>query len=332
MTREQAVRALLAEYEQVRARNREEEQRRLAEVGAKEPAIVRALGQREALLRASMREAFDHPADAERISAELAGRMRALHDEARHALAGRGFPADYLEPVYACPLCQDKGEVGEPLRRWCACFQQRLVRMLCSDEGMAALQAENFDTFDEARFPQEPLPGKPVTQRAHMLTLRGICENYADTFPDTPLRNLLFSGTSGLGKSFLMNCVAHRVLTRGFSVARVTAPKLIEHMRRYHYSGEGAELVAQWTGAQLLLLDDLGAEPMIENVTIVYLLNLLNDRLSAHRHTVVSTNFGPAELVQAYTERVASRLLDTGTTRMLRFEGRDLRLIRRDNC
>jgi len=327
MTREQAVRALLAEYERTRARNREEEQRRLAEVEAINPAIVRALRQREALLVGHLRDAFDHPANARRISAGLTKRMGVLHDDARRALTEHGFSTDYLEPVYNCRLCRDKGEVGEPLRRWCSCFQQRLVHMLCSDEGMAALQAENFDTFDETRFPDQPLHGKQVTQRAYMRTLRDICERYADEFPNNAQRNLLFYGTSGLGKSFLMNCIAHRVLTRGFSVARITAPKLIEHMRRYHYSGEGAASVDLWAGAQLLLLDDLGAEPMIENVTIVYLLNLLNDRLSASRHTVVSTNFSPAELVQAYTERVASRLLDTSTTRMLRFEGRDLRLM-----
>jgi len=327
MTREQAVRALLAEYEQTRTRNRDEEQRRLTEVAAKAPAIVDALQQREALLMERMREAFDHPANAERISAELANRMSALHDEARRALAKHGFAADYLEPVFGCPMCQDKGEVGEPLRSWCACFRQRLVRLLCSDEGMAALQSENFDTFDETRFPDEPLPGKPVTQRAHMRTLRDICERYADELPNNTPRNLLFSGTSGLGKSFLMNCIAHRALTRGHSAACITAPKLIEHMRRYHFNGEGAEAVEQWTNAQLLLLDDLGAEPMIENVTIVYLLSLLNDRIAACRHTVVSTNFSLPELMQAYTERLTSRLLDARNTRILRFEGRDLRLI-----
>lgn len=329
MTREQAVRALLAEYEQQRARNRAEELRRLAEVETKDPAIVYALRQREAVLMGEMRKAFDHPEEAARISEALAARMRALHAQVSRALAVHGFPADYLEPVHQCPLCRDKGEVGEPLRRWCSCFQQRLIQTLCSDEGMAALRDENFDSFDETRFPDEPLPGRAVTQRAHMRALREVCERYADEFPGTAQRNLLFSGTSGLGKSFLMNCVAHRVLTRGFSVARVTAPKLIEHMRRYHYSGEGSEQAEQWANAQLLLLDDLGAEPMIENVTINYLLNLINDRMVARRHTVISTNFTPTELLHAYTERMVSRLLDTGATRMLRFEGRDLRLMPR---
>ncbi len=329
MMRDQAIRELMTEYDAQRVRNRAEEQRRLAEVGEKTPEIVEALQRREALLMGEMRNAFLHPANAERISEALQGRMESLHAQVRRVLAAHGYPPDYLEPVYTCPLCQDKGEVGEPLHRWCTCFQQRLIQKMCSDEGMAALRVENFEAFDESRFPDEPLPSRPVTQRAHMRNMRDICERYADEFPCNEQRNLLFCGTSGLGKSFLMNCIAQRVLSRGFSVARITAPKLIEHMRRYHYNGEYAELVEQWTNAPLLLLDDLGAEPMIENVTINYLLNLLNDRMVARRHTVVSTNFTPQELLHAYTERLASRLLDTSSTRMLRFEGRDLRLIPR---
>ena len=87
--------------------------------------------------------------------------------------------------------------------------------------------------------------------------------------------------------------------------------------------------MAQWTEAQLLVLDDLGAEPMVENVTIVYLFNLINDRLAARRHTLISTNLNKSELVQAYTERLASRLLDEHTTLLLPFAGRDLRLMAR---
>lgn len=327
MTREQAVRELLAEYEQQRVLNRTEEERRLAEAGEKDPAIAAALKRREALLYDGMRNAFGDPAHAEEIVERLHARMREIHGGLRQALAAQCLPEDYLEPVYHCARCRDTGRVGEPLHEWCACFQQRLVTLLCSDEGMAALQSENFDTFNIHLFPEEALPGMQVTQREYMRTLRALCEQYADDFPCNAQRNLLFCGASGLGKSFLMNCIAHRVLSRGFSVVRTTATKLMDGLRRYHYNGEGAEQVAQWTGAQLLLLDDLGAEPMIENVTIVYLLSVINERMVAQRHTVVSTNFAPSELMQAYTERMTSRLLDKKSTRMLRFAGRDVRLL-----
>ncbi len=335
MTREQAVRQLIGEYADQRARNLREERRRAAEAAEKDPGIARLLDERQSLLDAAVRQAVHNPAQIGERVATLEGRMRALNDQLAATLAAQGFVADYLEPVYRCALCRDTGEVGTPLHRWCACFEQRLVELLCSEVGMAALRVENFDTFNLDIFPDDEevlpgmLPGKRLTQRLHMQRVLAVCQRYADDFPNTDRRNLLLLGPSGLGKSFLMNCIAHRVLSRGYTVMRITAPKLVEAMRRYHYNGENADLLAQWTGAQLLVIDDLGAEPMIENVTIVYLFNLINERMVTRRHTLLSTNLSNSELVQAYTERLASRLLDAHTTLVLPFAGRDLRLMRR---
>ena len=122
-----------------------------------------------------------------------------------------------------------------------------------------------------------------------------------------------------------MNCIAERVLERGYGVMRLTAYRLIEIMRRYHYNGEDAQLVEEMRGCDLLLLDDLGAEPMIENVTINYLYYLINERLCAGKAMIVSTNFMPDELREAYTERVSSRLMNQRNTQVLHFVGTDVR-------
>ena len=328
MTREQAVRALQSEYVQLQADNLAREHQRMAEATARDPQVGALLARREALLREGLDVALARPGQATAALDTLYPRMAEANRALRAALAALGLPEDYLEPRYRCETCRDTGVVGDPLRSWCPCFRQRLTEALYAEEGMAALRYENFDTFDAGIFPDEPLPGQALTQRAGMLRHRALCERYADAFPDTSARNLLLSGASGLGKSFLMNCVAQRVLSRGFTVARVTAPKLVTVMRRYHFNGEGAEEVAQWTDAQLLLLDDLGAEPMIENVTLVHLFGILNDRMTARRHTLISTNLTMVELVQAYTERMTSRLLDVHATQVLSFAGRDVRLLR----
>jgi DNA replication protein DnaC len=328
MTRNQAVEQLLGEYKEQQARNRAELLRR-EEEARRDPAIATALDQRPALLREAVRAIASHAGSSAETAAGAGKRIAACNRAIAQALAAHGLPADYLDPVYRCPLCKDTGQCGEPLRRWCPCFQQRLTALLCSDEGMAGLQAENFDTFDENVFPDTPLPDGKTTQRAYMRRVREVCERYADDFPQNAQRNLLFCGRSGLGKSFLMNCVAQRVLSRGFAVVRITASKFVDTMRRYHYNSDRADLVEQWSEARLLLLDDLGVEPMIDNVTIEYLFNLLNDRLVSRRHTVMSTNFSPEEIVQAYTERLSSRLLDTRNTRMLLFQGQDVRMLRR---
>ena len=75
----------------------------------------------------------------------------------------------------------------------------------------------------------------------------------------------------------------------------------------------------------MLLIDDLGTEPMMRNITVEYLFTLLNERAAAKRHTVVATNLTPTQLRERYGERVASRLLDKTCTAPVLFTGKDLR-------
>ena len=86
-----------------------------------------------------------------------------------------------------------------------------------------------------------------------------------------------------------------------------------------------SDLLAPMMDAQLLLIDDLGTEPLMNNVTVTQLFNLLNERQMAGRHTVISTNLSMSELQDRYTERISSRFLDDTICRKLTFVGNDIR-------
>ena len=81
----------------------------------------------------------------------------------------------------------------------------------------------------------------------------------------------------------------------------------------------------QLLSVPLLLIDDLGSEPMMRNITVEYLFTLLNERMAARRHTVIATNLSPLQLQEIYGERVSSRLLDRTRCATMRLEGKDLR-------
>lgn len=102
-------------------------------------------------------------------------------------------------------------------------------------------------------------------------------------------------------------------------------------MRRSGYilylSREG-ETAREYFDAPLLLIDDLGMEPLMENITVEQIYHLLNARLSRGLPTAVSTNLSRTELQRRYTERVSSRLLDARTGLAVSFLGRDIRLMR----
>ena len=155
-----------------------------------------------------------------------------------------------------------------------------------------------------------------------------ICLRYADSFPDTRVRDLLMMGKSGLGKTFLMQCIAHRVAERGYLPTYVSAYRFFETARQAYMDNDGARL-RPLMEAELLLIDDLGTEPLMNNVTVTQLFNLLNERQMSGRHTVLSTNLSMNELQERYTERVTSRLLDKGACLRVGFVGGDVRRERR---
>ena len=118
-----------------------------------------------------------------------------------------------------------------------------------------------------------------------------LCERYADAFPRNDRRNILLCGEGGLGKTFLLNCIFERVTSRGFSAVRITAFRMFEAMRQQHLSNDDKfDGFSALIEAPLLLIDDLGTEPMMRNITVEYLFTLLNERAAAKRHTVVATN------------------------------------------
>jgi DNA replication protein DnaC len=142
----------------------------------------------------------------------------------------------------------------------------------------------------------------------------------------TGKHNLLLLGQSGLGKSFLLNSIASRTLTRGIALRKVTAYTLLDHLLagiRQNMDGAGPFLTTP-----LLLIDDLGTEPMLQNITLEYLFSILNERRNASLHTVIASNLSVEKLQERYGERVFSRLVSADDTQLLQLTGENLRLVR----
>ena len=210
--------------------------------------------------------------------------------------------------------------MGEAPARFCECFEARLRLRQYEDGSMAGLDEQNFGRFDPAFIPEAD------RQRELMCGAREVCERYADGFPDTERRNLLLTGAGGLGKTFLLNCIFERVTSRGLSAVRITAFRMFELMRQQHMANDDRfDGFSALIEAPLLLIDDLGTEPMMRNITVEYLFTLLNERNAGKRHTVVATNLSPAQIKERYGERVASRLLDRTSTIPVQLKGKDLR-------
>jgi DNA replication protein DnaC len=254
-------------------------------------------------------------------NANLTATLEGYNGKIAAALSAGGLPEDALAPVYDCAVCRDEGYVYAPSRRMCACFEDVLNRRMLDELGLQ--KDQTFERFREDCFADGD-DADGMSQRAVMRRNREICEHFADAYPETDVRDLLFTGRSGLGKTFLMQAIAHRVTERGFGVQYVSAYTMLDTMRKAYFENNG-ERLRPLMDAELLLIDDLGTEPLMENITVTQLFNLLNERQNAGRHTVLSTNLSISELKARYTERIVSRLRDERYCRILKFVGEDVR-------
>ncbi len=288
---------------------------RIREIDETCPEVARVMHARHEFVMMSVRSAFagGAPEDPEK-------RMLAFNREVKDALQRNGYPEDYLEPIYECPKCRDTGYVGEQ-RTPCEC----LIKACAScDESEAG---ETFEAFDDSRFPADPLPGTDISQREYMGLIRDKCLRFAEDYPRGDVKNALLYGASGLGKTYLLHCIANRVRARGIDALTVTAYQLLAALRQAYFSHDDAA-AKPYFDAQLLLIDDLGMEPLVEGVTVEQIYNLLNTRMTRGRGTVISTNLPLDKLKERYTERVTSRLRDARSCLSVPFMGRDIRLIK----
>ncbi|MBR1560848.1 MAG: ATP-binding protein [Clostridia bacterium] len=322
MTRAEHIQALLEDYARQRTLNELDEQRRYNEAVAKVPRIAELRAESASLALNAMRSILDGRTAEDRaaVAANMKARGLAINAEIRGLLRQNGLPADALEPRYRCPVCRDTGYVGDAPARFCDCFEARLRLRQYEDGSMAGVDEQNFSKFDPEFIPEAD------GQRDKMVKARNMCARYADSFPATEYRNLLLTGEGGLGKTFLLNCIFERVTSRGFSAIRITAFRMFEAMRQQHVGNDDKyEGFSTLIEVPLLLIDDLGTEPMMRNITVEYLFTLLNERNAAKRHTVIATNLTPKQLMERYGERVSSRLLDKTICGSIQLKGKDLR-------
>lgn len=244
----------------------------------------------------------------------------------REQLTEKGYPADYLELKPFCPLCSDTGYVGEPVQTPCRCHRQLIVDALCRASHMANLDRENFDTFDPSCIPDIPIPGKDITQREHLLQIRDQLMAYTDAFPHNDKTLVLLFGHTGLGKTFLLNCMGKALLDRGHTVVRVSAFTLAEWFVQSMFDKENAAMsLSTLAEVDALIIDDLGTEVIRQNSTLELLYHLVNQRLHDGKHIFLSTNLSLIELQKRYFERFTSRLFGNQSL-ILEFVGKDIRL------
>lgn len=314
---------LEAEYAAQRIANEKTENLRREKIRGQYPGIEELIQKRENLIQGTIRGILSGTADG----SGLTEKMKEMNQQIRSALVQNGLPENYLEPVYQCAICRDKGYVEKPLKEPCQCFQTAYRKKMREQIGLNCSDTETFETFDETRIPDERISDDAFTQREYAVLARNRCQKWADEYPESQPENILLSGKAGLGKTFLMHAMAARLIERGFHVLLISAFQFIQIARNSYFDGDDS--MDELMNAPVLMIDDLGSEPLMKNITVEQLFHLIDERQNHHLSTIISSNLTMEELQERYTERITSRLSDPRKCMKLMLVGRDLRRMNR---
>lgn len=290
--------SIMREYDAMRLSNARTHERRVAEVYEKCPEYREADAETglEGLALVRRRLVDGDTAATGRGLANITGRKREL-------LRRAGFSPDYLDPVYTCPYCKDTGYVGG---HKCSCLRKRETSLLYKQSNLEEfLETENFSKLSYSGYSGDDLRRFSAAVSA--------AERFVDRFgEEDAYENLLYSGETGTGKSFLSCCIAKALLDRSISVAYFSAPSLFEMLAASTFDRDSSiDRTQASTGlyeVELLIIDDLGTE--ITNLFVqTRLFTLINERALRRRPMIITTNYDLLQLQSIYTERIFSRLL-----------------------
>lgn len=259
--------------------------------------------------------------DASEYINKISQRSHEVQMLRKEILEKSGFPKDYLEVKYSCPICRDTGSHDG---YYCECYK-KLIRQTAKEELKisALLEKSTFNTFDLKYYPDITDGELGISQKEHMTTVFEYCRDYAGGFSKNA-GGLILCGKTGLGKTHLSLAIANVVIDKGYNVYYSSVQNVMNALEKEHFGKSKTEesIDEDLFGSDLLILDDLGSE-FTTQFTISQLYNILSTRIINSLPTIISTNLTMDEIDEKYSQRITSRIF--GNTTPVFFCGRDIR-------
>lgn len=315
--------AIMREYGARQNATRHELDRKTAEVYLAVPEYKALKDRISALAVKSAKAAIQGISTADCLLA-----VKDIEQQMEQLLTKAGFPADYLKPEFVCPICEDTGYVNN---NKCTCFKQASINLLYNQSNIKDIvSVENFDTLSFDYYSSNYTDSSTgLTPLANAQKVVDMCREFVRSFPAGD--NILFYGDTGVGKTFLSNCIAKALLDEANSVLYVSAIDLFKYFSASSNFVDNSGLdksayESQIIDCDLLIIDDLGTE-LVNSFTNSKLFYCINTRLLEKRSTIISTNLTLSELMSMYSERIFSRI--SSSYKLLKLFGDDIRLTKK---
>ena len=310
----------MREYENIRANNRAAQVRRIEEVYEKIPQMQDLNNSTGSMAVLRYKESLK----SGNISmSNLKKDIEGIKNDKERLLLEAGFPKDYMEMRYDCVDCKDTGyiEGGK-----CHCLQSKIRKLLYAQSNLEnILDKENFENFSFDYYDDKTiLSGQNMTNAAYMDGVKKFCEKYIDKYFNVDKsknatdsvegnyrRSIVFSGNTGVGKTYLSNCIAKVLLDRYYSVIYLSAKELFETMVKVNIEKNEEQryslLAKEVYDCDMLIIDDLGSE-LFNHFTTSEFFHIINRRINTEKSTIISTNLSLDKMRDTYSERVTSRI------------------------
>jgi len=155
---------------------------------------------------------------------------------------------------------------------------------------------------------------------------RGVMESLLGCQWIRARRNLILTGATGLGKSWLACAVAERACRDGFTASYTRVPRLVEELTLARADGSYLKMLEKLAKVDLLILDDWGLAPL-EGMAQHAILEVVDDR-ATRRSTLVTSQLPVNKWHGMIVDpSVADALLDrlVGTAELIALKGESMR-------
>lgn len=263
---------------------------------------------------------------------ELNNNIEKIKKEKNKILNNLNVSEDYFLPKYECNLCKDTGYISNKNNQteMCSCLKQKLFDLEYNKSNIYNLKNQTFENFNLNVYSDDINSEKyksKISPRKNISLIKDICLKFIENFDSPNEKNLLFTGNTGLGKTFLSSCIANELIKKGKTVLYQTSPVMLDTIIDYRFNKQTSspDIYYNILHADLLIIDDLGTEA-INNIKFTELFNIINTRLLNQNKitkTIISTNLSLQNLFNNYDERIVSRIV--GNYNICYFFGDDIR-------
>jgi DNA replication protein DnaC len=196
-------------------------------------------------------------------------------------------------------------------------FESQNQEGYTSDEIISNLIQSEWDDRQnrsiEQRIKNAKFRYKASLEELNYNTDRNIDKNQVMRFSDCTFinknENLLITGSTGVGKSYIASAIGYQACSLGYKVIYHNVPKLFANLKMAKADGSYIKEIAKIERGQLLILDDFGIQPF-DAQSRASLMEIIEDRHS--KGSVIITSQVPVtkwhEIIGEKT--VADAILD----------------------